>query len=57
MATLTFALVLSLANGLPAFAAEPLIPADETTATTEAGYGRVFGRVVMLEYGFTTPDR
>ena len=37
MATLTFALVLSVANGLPACAAEPLMPADESTATAEAG--------------------
>jgi hypothetical protein len=38
-------------TALSASAAEPLIPADEGTATTQAGYGRVFGRIVLIEEG------
>ena len=34
-----------------AWAAEPLIPADESTATAQTGYGRVFGRIVVIEEG------
>jgi len=44
------ALVMAL-NFLPAVAAEPLVPDDEATSTTEAGYSRVFGRIVVIEGG------
>jgi hypothetical protein len=38
-------------GGSPAHSAEPLIAADESAATAEAGYGRVFGRLVVFDQG------
>jgi hypothetical protein len=51
IATHSLALTFSLVSGLPVFAAAPLIPMDEITATPEAGYGRAFGRIVVVEQG------
>jgi hypothetical protein len=44
------ALLVALASP-PAYSADPLIPADDSTATAEAGYGRVFGRLVVFDKG------
>lgn len=48
----TFSLALASTLAAPsALAGEPLIPADESAAAAQAGYGRVFGRIVVIEDG------